>query len=52
LNKYEILENAKAFLKAEIQAEVEVFKENDPERYDPKQRAKLAKPYRPAIFIE
>jgi len=52
LNEYEILENAKAFLKEELKAEVEVFKENDSERYDPKQRARLAKPYRPAIFIE
>ena len=52
LNEYEILENAKAFLKEELKAEVDVFEENDSERYDPKQRARLAKPYRPAIFIE
>jgi leucyl-tRNA synthetase len=52
LNEYEILENAKAFLKEEIKAEVHVFKEDDSGRYDPKQRARLAKPYRPAIFIE
>jgi leucyl-tRNA synthetase len=52
LNEHEILENAKSFLKEELKAEIQVFKENDPERYDPKQRARLAKPYRPAIFIE
>ena len=52
LNEYEILENAKGFLKEELRAEVDVFEENDSERYDPKQRARLAKPYRPAIFIE
>ncbi len=52
LNENEILENAKAFLKEEFKAEIHVFTETDSERYDPKQRAKLAKPYRPAIFIE
>jgi len=52
LNEKEILKNAKTFLKREFKAEIYIFQENDPKRYDPKQRAKLAKPYRPAIFIE
>ncbi|MDH5754789.1 MAG: leucine--tRNA ligase [Candidatus Bathyarchaeota archaeon] len=52
LDEDEILKNAKIFLKEEFKAEIHVFGENDPKRYDPKQRAKLAKPYRPAIFIE
>jgi len=52
LNENVILENAKTFLKEEFKAEIHIFKETDSERYDPKQRAKLAKPYRPAIFIE
>ncbi len=52
VDEYEILENTKSFLSEEFKAEIHVFGEDDPERYDPKQRAKLAKPYRPAIFIE
>lgn len=52
LNEDEILENAKAFLKEEFKAEIHAFEENDSKRYDPMRRARLAKPHRPAIFIE
>jgi len=52
LNEYKIIEEAKDFLSKEFKAEIHIFREDDPKRYDPKQRAKLAKPYRPAIFIE
>ena len=52
LNEDEILENAKAFLKEEFKAEIHTFEENDSKRYDPMRRARLAKPHRPAIFIE
>jgi hypothetical protein len=39
-------------LKAEINAEITIYKEESVELYDPKGRAKLAKPWRPAIYIE
>jgi leucyl-tRNA synthetase len=52
LGEYEILEEAKEFLSEEFKAEIHIFREDDRKRYDPMQRAKLAKPYRPAIFIE
>jgi leucyl-tRNA synthetase len=52
LSEYEILHEAETFLRKEFKAEVHVFKENDTKRHDPKQRARLAKPYRSAIFIE
>jgi len=52
LDERETLEKAKSFLGEEFRAEIHVFKEDEPELYDPKNRAKLAKPYRPAIFIE
>jgi leucyl-tRNA synthetase len=52
LDEYEILEEAKDFLGEEFKAEIHIFREDDQKRYDPKQRAKLAKPFRPAIFIE
>ena len=33
-------------------AEVLVYSEEDPGRYDPKSKAKLARPFKPAIYIE
>jgi leucyl-tRNA synthetase len=52
LDEKKIIESAKPFLNQEFEAEIRVFEEYDQESYDPKQRAKLSKPYRPAIFIE
>jgi leucyl-tRNA synthetase len=52
LDEKAILEDAKEFFKREFNAEIYVYKEDDPERYDPKKRAQLARPYRPAIYIE
>ena len=40
------------FLKERFNAEVSVFGEDDKERYDPKQRAAMAMPNQPAIYIE
>ena len=48
-----VLEEAADFLARELRAgEVLVFSEDDPERYDPAGRARLARPYRPAIYVE
>ena len=52
VNEKEIVESAVGFLKERFNAEVTVYSEDDKERYDPKQRASLAMPYQPAIFIE
>ena len=52
LDEKGVIEEAKAFLQKEFGAEISIFVEDDPDRYDPKNRASLAKPYRPAIFIE
>jgi len=52
MNETEALEEAKGFLQKELNAEIHVYNEEDAERHDPKQRAQLAKPYRPAIYIE
>ncbi len=48
----EILEEARQLFKRELNAEISVQDEEDPARYDPKNKARSAKPYRPAIFIE
>ena len=52
LDEEEILKDAEEFFKKTFNAEVKTYREDDPERYDPKGRSSLAKPYRPAIYIE
>ena len=53
LDELGVLKEAAAFLARELGAEeVLVFSEEDPERYDPRGRARLARPYRPAIYVE
>jgi leucyl-tRNA synthetase len=52
LNEQGALTEAKPFLARELKADIEVHSEDDTDLYDPKMRAKLAEPYRPAIFIE
>jgi leucyl-tRNA synthetase len=52
LDEKAILEDSKGFFKREFNAEVHVYREEDPARYDPKNRARLARPYRPAIYLE
>jgi leucyl-tRNA synthetase len=46
------LEESKDFLEKEFSSEVMIFSADDPQRHDPKLRAKSARPWRPAIFIE
>ncbi len=52
MDEAQTLKGAKAFLEKELKAKVDVYSEEDLQRYDPKYRAQLAKPRRPAIFIE
>jgi leucyl-tRNA synthetase len=52
LDEKAILEDAKEFFQREFNAEIHIYKEDDPKRYDPKKRAEIARPYRPAIYIE
>jgi leucyl-tRNA synthetase len=52
IDETQVLTEAKGFLEKELKAKIEVFGEEETERYDPKSRAQLAKPYRPAIFLE
>jgi leucyl-tRNA synthetase len=47
-----ILDDAEKFLRRELNAEVHIYSEDDPKRHDPKNRAQIAKPYRPAIYVE
>jgi leucyl-tRNA synthetase len=52
LNEEEIIREALPFFRDRFGAAVSVYSEDDKERYDPKQRAKIALPNQPAIFIE
>jgi len=52
IDEFEVLNAAEDFYKKEIGAEVKVYREEDIEKCDPKNRAQLAQPYRPAIYLE
>lgn len=39
-------------VKNDYDVELSVFSESDPEKYDPKNKAKVARPFKPAILIE
>ena len=39
-------------VKADFDVELQVFSESDPSKYDPKNKAKTARPFKPAILIE
>ncbi len=46
------LRSAEAYFTREFKAAIDFFMEDDEDVYDPKGRAGLAEPYRPAIYIE
>ncbi len=52
LDEKAILEGALVFLRERFKAEICVFSEEDQKRYDPKNRAAMALPYQPAIYVE
>ena len=52
IDEKRVLSDALPFLKERFSSEIAVCGEEDKERYDPKQRAQLALPTQPAIYIE
>jgi leucyl-tRNA synthetase len=52
INENQVLNEAEDFFEKEIKAEIHIYDEEESKRYDPRARASLAKPGRPAIFIE
>ncbi len=52
INELEVLKGSKEFYSKQFNALVQVYAEDDKEKLDPKNRAVLAQPYRPAIFVE
>ncbi len=47
-----VLKGAGKFLESEFGCTVEVFSADDPARVDPKEKARYAKPGRPAVYVE
>jgi leucyl-tRNA synthetase len=52
VDEKEIVDGAIGFLKERFKAEVSVYSETDEKRYDPKNRAVMAMPNQPAIYVE
>jgi len=52
ITERDALEDAAGFLSKEFKCQVAVFDESDEKRYDPKERAQTAQPFRPAIYME
>jgi len=52
LDEVEALREMLVFFQQELKADVHVFSEEDTERYDPRDRARLAKPLRPGVYVE
>jgi leucyl-tRNA synthetase len=49
------LNDGKSLIVSEVgtnELQVNVYSEDDNEKYDPKQKSKFARPYKPAIYIE
>jgi len=52
VDEHAVLAGAVGFLGERYNAEVSVYSEDDQTRFDPKNRASMAMPYQPAIYIE
>ncbi len=52
VDERQTLREAENFFEREFNAKIHVYGEEDPQRHDPKKKAELARPYRPAIYIE
>lgn len=52
INEIELLKGSIPFYEAELKAKVKVYNEEDLEKYDPKNKAQSAQPFRPSIYIE
>ena len=52
IDERKLFADAQPFFSKELKTQVEIHSEEDGSLYDPKQRARVAEPYRPAIFVE
>ena len=52
INEMEILSELDSLVQKDFGVNVQIFSESDPEKYDPKSKARTARPFKPAILIE
>jgi len=52
LDEVSVFENAKGLLARELNAEIVIYNEDDQSKVDPKNKAKVARPYKPALYME
>jgi leucyl-tRNA synthetase len=51
-NEKKVIDEAKDFLQERFDAQIAIYDEEDTQRYDPRQKATMAMPSRPAIYVE
>jgi leucyl-tRNA synthetase len=52
IDEKEILSELDSLVQKDFGVNVQVFSESDPQKYDPKNKARTARPFKPAILIE
>ena len=52
VDEKKVLSEMDSLVRKDFDVSVQVFSESDPEKYDPKNKAHTARPFKPAILIE
>ncbi len=52
INESKVFDDARSLLIKEFTSEITIYNEDDIEKIDPKNKAKIARPYKPALYIE
>jgi len=52
LDEVQIFEDARSLLGKELDADITIYREDDSSKLDPKDKAKVARPYKPALYME
>ena len=52
IDEVSVLRSAVVLFENEFAAKVDVYSEDDPQKYDPDSRSDHASPFRPAIYVE
>lgn len=52
IDEVQIFEDARSFLRKELAANIAIYREDDSSKVDPKNKSKVARPYKPALYME
>jgi len=52
LDEVKVFEDARSLLGKELDSDIVIFNEEDKNKIDPKNKAKVARPYKPALYME